>query len=236
MEDEMKPDVLAYSAIFTCVIASAAQAQPLQNQLKSGAYGNSLLVAINSEEQNVSGKFSSSGGYLTGEGWDCNFYFSGKTQKSGYARIVAISKRSNKSLKMTSSTGILIPSKEHDAVIIKLNDDISDCGHGEDLMEHEPAPRTFSALRASLEPLELRERNDRFEFRIISAKRSFFYKSASSKNPKKSYVGCGDTVMVTAKDETTHRVKAAYTDKKKRAEGWLRKEDILDIGESLICQ
>lgn len=219
------------SIIFTfLVLVSIGHAQSLTNQLRTGAYGNSLLIAVNLQENIVSGMFNSSGGYLTDEGWNCNFYFSGKVLPNGSANIVAVSTGSNKYSARTSSTGTLVYSKSNDAVIIKLNNEISECMRGEDILEKQPEPREFSDLRASLELRQIMERKDGIEYRIISTKRSYFYDTPNAINHKKAFVTYGDIVMITEKDKASGRVKSIYKGKKKTTEGWLSEKDLLVIG------
>lgn len=208
----------------------------LKKKLRTGVYGESLILAVNSKDANVSGKFSSSGGYLGGTGWDCNFYFSGKMQEDGDVKIVATSFLLKKDEERTSTTGTIIPLKtSEDAVIIKLDEDVSGCSRGEDLLEEMPTAREFNELRASLEPRELQERRDGIEYRIVSAKKTFFFDSASCKDHRKAYVTCGDVVMVTEKNVATGRVKVSYEGKKLSSEGWLIEADLLKIGEALKC-
>ena len=232
----MKSSVFVPFALRFFLITSVGYAQSPQNQLRTGAYGYSLLIAVNSKEQNVTGKFGSSGGYLTSEGWDCNFYFSGKIQPDGSAKIVAVSIGLNENTVRTSSGGTIISTKQDDAVIIKLLDEVSGCVRGEDFMEKEPAPRQLKELSASLEPIEIKERSNGVEYRIVSTKKSFFYETAVSKDHKKAYLTCGDIVMVTAKEKVTDRVKAIYARKKKNTIGWLSQKDLLGIGEELKCR
>jgi len=232
----MKLSVFASLVLPLIFFASVVHAQPSQNQLRTGAYGNSLLIAVNSQEKSITGKFGSSGGYLASEGWDCNFYFSGKIQADGSAKIVAVSVGLNEDKVRTSSIGTLITAKQIDAVTIKLSDEVSGCARGEDFFDKDPAPRGFNELRASLEPQELIERKDGIEYRIVSNKRSYFYDTALSIDHRKAYLTCGDIVMVTAKDKATDRVKAIYVRKKKNTVGWLSQKDLLGIGEELRCR
>jgi len=232
----MKLSVYMTFVITLILFASVGYAQSPQNQLRTGAYGYSLLIAVNSNEQNVTGKFGSSGGYLTSEGWDCNFYFSGKIQPDGSAKIVAVSVGLNENTVRTSSNGTLISTKQNDAVIMKLFDEVSGCVRGEDFMEEEPAPRQLEELSASLEPQEIKEQRDGVEYRIVSTNRSYFYDTPISKDHKKAYLICGDIVMVTAKDKVTDRVKAKFVRKKKNTIGWLSQKDLLGIGEELKCR
>ena len=229
----MKSSIFVPLVLSFLLITSVGYAQSRQNQLRTGAYGYSLLIAVNSKEQNVTGRFGSSGGYLTSEGWDCNFYFSGKMQTDETANIVAVSIGSNGKNVSTASNGMIIYDKQTDSVVVKLFEEVSGCARGEDFMEEEPAPRQFKELSVSLEPQEIKKRRDDVEYRIISERRSYLYDTPLSKHHKKAYLTCGDIVIVTAKDKVTDRV---YARNKKNIVGWLSQKDLLGIGDKLGCR
>jgi hypothetical protein len=233
MEEKMKSFVRVTLTLIFLLITSYGYAQLSYNKLRTGSYGYSLLIAVNTKEKNVTGKFGSSGGYLASEGWDCNFYFSGEIQPDGSAKIVAVSIGLNDDTVRTSSRGILYSSNQNDAVIMKLFDEVSGCVRGEDFMEEEPEPRQLIELNSSLEPQEIKDRRDGVEYRIVSSKRSYFYETASSKSHKKAYLIYGDVVLITAKEKITKRVKAIYTRRNKTTSGWLLEKDLLGIGKVL---
>lgn len=206
----------------------------VSRSIKSGFYGQSLRVAVNSKSRIVSGFNTSAGGYLSGEGWDCNFYFSGQIVQNTKAEIVVTSIYVKDNEVRTDAAGVIKSDPNQDAVILKLFDEVSGCAGGEDFLSDQPFPRKANSLN-DLEPAEIKSRSNAFEYRLVKAKKSYFYDSRGARHHKKSYVVCGDMVLVREKSNDSKRVKAEYFGETKSTKGWLNQDDLLEIGRTLSC-
>jgi hypothetical protein len=216
--------------------SDAPLANGLTSSLQSGLYGESLRLAVNDREKTLTGYFNSAGGYLAGEGWDCNFYFSGHIKDNMKVDVVATSTNLAEDEVRTEAKGVIIkPNGGQDAVILKLLNGISGCARGEDFGEDTPAPRTINTRNDAFEPVEIRNRSNSFEFRVVKAEKSYFYETDGAKRKQKKYVICGDVVLVKEKGNATKRAKAVYMGTNKATEGWLNLEDLLEVGRTLRC-
>ncbi|HVK93313.1 MAG TPA: hypothetical protein VM571_01140 [Noviherbaspirillum sp.] len=203
-----------------------ANAELPLHQLPSGLYGESLELAINPSEKTVSGFFESEGGYnpqtdrMT---WRCSFYFSGKIKTDGDSDIVAVAVGlMNKGI---FSKGTLTTAETPTpAVMLKLERILPGCSRGEDFLSENPPTIFFS------------ERKKWIEFRMVSTRQSYFYKTPFVQNQTKAYVTCGDIVVVMDKEPKSDRVQVDYQGLKRATSGWIRQADLLNIGETPACR
>jgi hypothetical protein len=202
--------------------------------LKSGLYGESLRLALG-DKGTVSGYFVSSGGFMGNNGWRCSFYFSG-TGSGHTANIVASSIFLRDFEVRTFTTGTITKVKSNDEIVIKLDEPISGCAQGENFFDDTPAPIRLNTRYDSFEAKELKLNLSNIEYRVVKKKKSFFFHSSLVSNHMKSYVVCGDVVLVTETDSIKRRAKSRFVGTRSVTEGWLSIDDFAPIGERLTCE
>lgn len=197
----------------------------LAGNIQPGIYGDSLQLAVNIEKGTVSGIFESMEPDLVSpHPRQCKFYFSGHIRKNNVAEVVTVTNGVPHSVKNSSSGQLIFVQRAENAVILKLDSYPPGCSRSEDFASDTPSPRLLT------------EKQNWKEFRLVSAKRSHFHQSSTSKAPRKAYVTCGDPVMVLENDSFSGRSLVAFEGKTKVTEGWLTNNDLLPIGENLVCR
>ncbi len=219
--------------LYLLFLTSYSQAQETPTPFYSGIYSGkndaqTLHLGVNEDEHTVSGEFRLTGPFdeVTKKLlWQCEFYFYGKLQADGSGTIIANEVGLDGKISSNSVTGKILPvSTGEDAVVVKLDSIFAGCKNATAIVNNEPLERAMP------------RQNYWLEKRVVLANRSYFYNSAGSKNPRKAYVSCGDVVTVIDENKVIDRVYVQYFGKKSETIGWLKRKDLLGVGEELKCR